>query len=69
MGVRQRSGAWVRFLPTGADRFDADQGGATIEFTRNGASEITELKVSGGRIRNVRFIRSTLPRSAAVSLN
>jgi len=68
LGVRQRSGAWVRFLATGTDRFDADQGGAAIAFTRNGASEITELKVSGGRIRNVRFIRSTLPRSTAVSL-
>ena len=68
LGVRQRSGAWVRLLPTGADRFDADQGGAAIEFARNGASEITELKVSGGRIRNVRFIRGTLPRSTAVSL-
>jgi hypothetical protein len=68
LGVRQRSGAWVRLLPTGMDRFDAEQGGAAIEFTRNGASEITEVKVSGGRIRNVRFIRSTLPRSASASL-
>ena len=67
LGVRQRSGAWVHLLPTGTDRFDADQGGAAIEFTRNGVSEISELKVSGGRIRNVRFIRSTLPRSASVS--
>jgi len=64
----QRSGAWVRLLPTGADSFDADRGGATLEFTRNGASEISELKVSGGRIRNVRFIRSTLPRSTSASL-
>ena len=68
LGVRQRSGAWVRLLPTGTDRFDGDQGGAALEFTRNGASEITELKVSGGRIRNVRFSRSTLPRPAPVSL-
>ena len=68
LSVQQRSGAWVRLLPTGADRFDADRGGATLEFTRNGASEISELKVSGGRIRNVRFIRSALPRSASASL-
>jgi CubicO group peptidase (beta-lactamase class C family) len=68
LGVRQRSGAWVRFLATGTDRFDADQGGATIEFTRNGASDVTELKVSGGRIRNVRFIRSTLPHATSASL-
>lgn len=62
LGVRQRSGAWVRLLPTGKDRFDADQGGGAIEFTRNGSSEITELKVSGGRIRNIRFDRAPLPR-------
>jgi len=68
LGVRQRSGAWVRLLATGMDRFDADQGGASVEFTRNGASEISELKVSGGRIRNVRFIRSALPRPSSVSL-
>ena len=69
LGVRQRSGAWVAFLPTGTDRFDAEQGGAAIEFTRDGASAITELKVSGGRIRNVRFIRSALPRSPSAFLN
>lgn len=60
LGVRQRSGAWVKLLPTGADRFDTEQGGGTVEFTRNGASEPTELKVSGGRIRNVRFVRNPL---------
>jgi len=68
LGVRQRSGAWVRLLPTGMDRFDTDQGGGALGFTRNDTGEITELKVSGGRIRNVRFVRSTLPRSTSVSL-
>ena len=68
LGVRQRSGAWVRLLPTGVDRFDADQGGAALEFTRNDPSGITELKVSGGRIRNVRFVRSAMSRATTVSL-
>jgi hypothetical protein len=68
LGVRQRSGAWVRLLPTGADRFDADQGGAALQFTRNGAAEVAELKVSGGRIRNVRFFRSRLPHPTSASL-
>jgi CubicO group peptidase (beta-lactamase class C family) len=68
LGVRQRSGTWVRFMPIGEDRFDAEQGGAALEFTRNSASQITELKVSGGRIRNVRFVRSTMPRATTVSL-
>jgi hypothetical protein len=61
LGGRDRSGTWVRLLPTGSDRFDLDQGHASVQFTRNAASEIAELKFSGGRIRNVRFLRSTLP--------
>jgi CubicO group peptidase (beta-lactamase class C family) len=68
LAVRQRSGAWVSFLPTGMDRFDANQGQAALEFTRNSASRIIELKVSGGRIRNVRFARSTMPRATSVSV-
>jgi hypothetical protein len=68
LAVRQRSGAWVSLLPTGMDRFDANQGQAALDFKRNGASRITELKVSGGRIRNVRFARSTMPRATTVSL-
>jgi CubicO group peptidase (beta-lactamase class C family) len=61
LGVRDRAGKWFQLLPTGPDRFDVDQQGASVEFTRNPASEITELKVSGGRIRNVRFTKGLLP--------
>jgi CubicO group peptidase (beta-lactamase class C family) len=57
LGTRHRSGAWVRFLPTDADRFDTDPGGLAIAFTRNAAAEVAELKVSGGRMRNLRFSR------------
>ena len=28
-----------------------------LEFTRNPASEVTEVKVSGGRVRNIRYTR------------
>jgi hypothetical protein len=61
LAVRDRAGKWFPLLPTGHDRFDVDQQGASVEFTRNPASEITEVKVSGGRIRNVRFTKGLLP--------
>jgi CubicO group peptidase (beta-lactamase class C family) len=64
LGVRDRSGKWFQLLPTGTDRFDADRQGASLEFTRNPASEVTELKVSGGRIRNIRFTRGLPPQPA-----
>jgi CubicO group peptidase (beta-lactamase class C family) len=64
LGVRDRSGKWFRLLPTGADRFDVDQQRTSVEFIRNAASEVMELKVSGGRIRNVRFSRGLLPQPA-----
>jgi len=57
----QRSGTWLPFLPTGADRFDAEAGSLAIEFTRSPASEVTEVKLSGGRVRNIRYTRANLP--------
>ena len=60
---QQRSGTWIDFLPTGDDRFDAESGEMAIEFTRNPASEVTEVKVSGGRVRNIRYTRVTLPKA------
>ena len=50
------AGGWVKFLPTGVDRFDTDAGFA-VEFTRDGASQVDSMKVSGSRIRNIRFLR------------
>jgi CubicO group peptidase (beta-lactamase class C family) len=61
LGVRDRAGKWFQLLPTGPDRFDVDQQGASATFSRNRASEVTELKVSRGRIRNVRFTKGLLP--------
>ena len=46
-----------------ADRFDAEDGRMALEFTRNPASEVTEVKVSGGRVRNIRYTRVTLPKA------
>ena len=61
LGTRHRSGKWIHLLPTDPDRFDTNEGGWSIAFTRNAAAEVTDLKVSGGRIRNVRFKRCSLP--------
>jgi CubicO group peptidase (beta-lactamase class C family) len=63
LASRQRSGNWVYLTPTGTDRFDAD-GGWVLEFTRNPASEITGLRMSGGRVRKIRYTRVTLPQPA-----
>jgi CubicO group peptidase (beta-lactamase class C family) len=63
LASRQRSGNWIHFLPSGPDRFDAESGGLVLEFTRGPASEITEAKASGGRVRNIRYTRVTLPHS------
>ena len=60
---RERSGTWLYFLPSGADRFDAEGMGIVLEFTRNPASEVTEVKASASRVRHIRYTRVTLPKS------
>ena len=69
LASQQRSGRWIHFLPTGADRFDAESGGIALEFTRNAAAEVTEVKVSGGRVRNIRYTRVTLPKAKPAEAN
>ena len=63
LAIRHRSGERLHFLPTGSDRFDADFGGWALQFTRNAASQVTEAKISGGRVRNIRYTRTTLPQA------
>jgi hypothetical protein len=63
LAVCLRSGRWVHLLPTGADRFDAEYGGIALQFTRNAAAEVTEVKLSGGRVRNLRHKRVALPKT------
>jgi CubicO group peptidase (beta-lactamase class C family) len=69
LATRQGSGEWLDFLPTGPDRFDANSGGWAIQFTRNKSSEVTEAKISGGRVRNIRFTRTSLPQAKPLGLN
>jgi CubicO group peptidase (beta-lactamase class C family) len=63
VAVCLRSGRWIHLLPTAADSFDADYGGIALQFTRNAAGEVTEVKVSGGRVRNLRHTRVALPKT------
>jgi hypothetical protein len=63
LAVCLRSGRWIHLLPTGEDRFDAEAGGIALQFTRNAAAEVTEVKVSGGRVRNLRHTRVALPKT------
>jgi len=51
------------FTWAGADSFDADYGGIALQFTRNAAAEVTEVKISGGRVRNFRHTRVALPKT------
>ena len=63
LAVCLRSGRWIHLLPTGADSFDAEVGGFALQFTRNAAAEVTEVKVSGARVRNLRHARVALPKT------
>ena len=63
LAVCLRSGRWIHLLPTGADCFDADYGGIALQFTRNAAGEVMEVKVSGSRVRNLRHTRVALPKN------
>ena len=51
---------WTPLTPTTVDRFDSGFG-FTVEFTRDAGRQASEMKVSGGRVRNLRFTRVALP--------
>ena len=63
LAVCMRSGKWIHLLPTGADSFGTEYGGIALQFTRNAAAEVTEVKVSGSRVRNLRHTRVALPKT------
>jgi hypothetical protein len=43
------------------DCFDAEAGGIALQFTRKAAVKVTEVKVSGSRVRNLWHTRVALP--------
>jgi CubicO group peptidase (beta-lactamase class C family) len=54
-----RSAGWIRLLPTDADRFDTEAGQGIV-FSRDAALQVDEMRVSGGRVRHLRFRRVSL---------
>jgi CubicO group peptidase (beta-lactamase class C family) len=67
LATQARSGDWIHFAPTETDWFDAEGAGLVLEFTRNAASEVTEAKLSAGRVRHIRYSRVTLPKAGAAA--
>jgi len=63
LGTRHRSGKWIHLLLRIPDRFDTNEGGWSIAFTRNAAAEVTDLKVSGGRHSQCTLQTVSLPGS------
>jgi hypothetical protein len=59
--IWHRATGWICLLPTDADRFDTEAG-QTIEFSRDAGLRVSEMRVSGGRGRHLRFRRVTLDR-------
>jgi len=62
-----RFSGWGKLLPTGLDRFKTEPRpgvpvAPTIEFTRDSASVVNGMKVTGGRVRNLWFTRVSLTR-------
>jgi len=60
LAVCQRSGIWTNLMPSVDEWFDTEGGGFSVKFVRDPASKVIEAKVSGDRVRNVRYVRVTL---------
>jgi hypothetical protein len=58
--ARQPLRGWTLLTPATVDRFDSASGFA-IEFNRDAGAHVSEMKISGGRVRNLRFTRIALP--------
>jgi hypothetical protein len=61
LAVQSRDGRWTPLLAVGQNRFDADNGRFTIEFTEGSDGTVSELRLSAGRIRNLRYTKTRLP--------
>jgi CubicO group peptidase (beta-lactamase class C family) len=59
---------WGKLLPIRLDRFETKPRPGvpvvtTIEFTRDSTARVNGMKISGGRVRNLQFVRVSLPKS------
>ena len=57
LSVCQRSGSWANLVPGGDDWFDTEGGGFSVKFVRDPASQVTEARLFGDRVRNIRYAR------------
>ena len=51
----------VHLIPVGHNQFDADEGRFTVVFSEDPDGTISELKLSMGRVRNLRYAKTKLP--------
>ena len=52
----------IALIPMFPDEFASDQGFfSNVRFERTGGGEVTELRVSGGGVRNLRFVKLPTP--------
>jgi CubicO group peptidase (beta-lactamase class C family) len=51
----------VHLIPIGHNQFDADEGRFTVEFSEGPDGTIAGLKLSMGRVRNLRYTKTKLP--------
>jgi hypothetical protein len=61
LAVQSRAGMWVHLIPVGHNQFDADDSRYTVEFSEGPDGTISGLKLSGGRVRNLRYMKAKLP--------
>jgi len=51
----------VHLIPVGLNQFDGDEGRFTVEFSEASDGTISELKLSAGRVRHLRYTKTKLP--------
>ena len=51
----------VHLIPVGRNQFDGDEGRFTVEFSEEPDGTISELKLSAGRVRHMRYTKTKLP--------
>jgi len=70
--VGHRFSGLGKLRPTGLDRFNSDSRkgvpvASIIEFTRDPASAVNGMKVTGGRVRHLQFTRVTVTKTEATA--
>ena len=67
VGLKDGRLAWqfrtgtVHLIPVGRNQFDGDEGRFTVEFSEASDGTISELKLSAGRVRHLRYTKTKLP--------